>query len=91
VSAKPWDPETGPSIGAPRHHLDDQPWKFGIPNTFNRSFLRWVGGKQYLIARLKNFVPTRVDQYHYVEPFAGAANLFFALKPRAATRRSITT
>jgi DNA adenine methylase len=26
-----------------------------------------------------------MDQYHYLEPFAGAANLFFSLKPKTAT------
>ncbi len=45
-------------------------------------FLRWAGSKRRLLPVLKNFWTTKHKRY--VEPFAGSACLFFALKPPKA-------
>jgi DNA adenine methylase len=47
------------------------------------SFLRWAGSKRQSIARLRAAAPPEIP--HYVEPFAGSASLFFALRPVKAT------
>ena len=45
-------------------------------------FLRWAGGKRQLVPKLKLLWS---DEYsRYIEPFAGSAALFFAIKPRHA-------
>jgi DNA adenine methylase len=49
-----------------------------------KAFLKWVGGKRFLIPRLREFLPKDVQRKKYHEPFAGAAHLFFALRPREA-------
>lgn len=45
-------------------------------------FLRWAGSKRKLLPKLKTFWSR--DHKRYVEPFAGSACLFFALKPPKA-------
>jgi DNA adenine methylase len=45
-------------------------------------FLRWAGSKRKLLPKLKTFWTK--DHKRYIEPFAGSACLFFALKPPAA-------
>jgi DNA adenine methylase len=45
-------------------------------------FLRWAGSKRRLLPILKNFWTKKHKRY--VEPFAGSACLFFALKPPKA-------
>lgn len=47
------------------------------------SFLRWAGSKRQSLARLRQAVPNTYDRY--VEPFAGSAALFFAIKPPSAS------
>ncbi len=49
-----------------------------------KPFLRWVGGKQQIVARLIKKLPEDIDSRRYIEPFVGAGSLFFALAPRAA-------
>ena len=44
--------------------------------------LRWAGSKRKLIPILKEY--WRPDFGRYIEPFAGSAALFFALRPKAA-------
>lgn len=64
----------------------------GVPQTGERThpsrslrpFLRWAGGKQQILPQLRQFVPGDVADRRYVEPFAGAAALFFALTPERA-------
>jgi DNA adenine methylase len=46
-------------------------------------FLRWAGSKRAQLDELKAFVPVRFRRY--VEPFAGSACMFFALRPPHAT------
>lgn len=45
--------------------------------------LRWVGGKQYLLPLLLEYLPRRPFGT-YFEPFLGAASIFLAIRPRAA-------
>jgi len=52
------------------------------PNTSLRPPLRWAGSKRRLVPALCLAAPTQFRRY--VEPFAGSACLFFALKPKIA-------
>jgi DNA adenine methylase len=45
-------------------------------------FIRWAGSKRKLLPRLLERLPKSYDRY--VEPFAGSACLFFALRPQHA-------
>jgi len=47
---------------------------------FDRPILRWAGGKSHLLRRILRVLPGR--WVRYVEPMAGGASLFFALKPQ---------
>lgn len=46
-------------------------------------FLRWAGGKQWLVNSLIDLIPK--DYAKYYEPFLGGGALYFALKPENAT------
>jgi DNA adenine methylase len=48
----------------------------------NPSLLRWAGSKRQVVPLLLRIVPCKYERY--VEPFAGSASLFFALKPENA-------
>lgn len=64
----------------PKQNHKSSPLQF----TKTRSFLRWVGGKRHLIPQLEYFLPANIRKLTYIEPFAGAANFFFALQPGEA-------
>lgn len=51
-------------------------------NSLVRPFLRWAGGKRWLMKILLKIIPEDYKVFH--EPFLGAANLFFALNPPKA-------
>lgn len=53
-----------------------------LPTLKPRSFLRWAGSKRQLLSTLTSHAGT--EWTRYVEPFAGSACLFFALKPQRA-------
>jgi DNA adenine methylase len=46
-------------------------------------FLKWPGGKRWLIPWLKKFI-SEIEFDRYFEPFLGGGALFFALRPRKA-------
>jgi DNA adenine methylase len=50
-----------------------------------KSFLRWIGGKRQLTARLRPYLPENINDVRYHEPFAGAASLYFAIRPPRAS------
>lgn len=46
-------------------------------------FLRWAGGKRWLLKQIHNYLPTNgFNQYH--EPFIGGGSIFFHLQPEKA-------
>lgn len=51
-----------------------------------RPFIKWVGGKTYLLPEIKKRIPSawNPETDLYVEPFLGAGALFWDLKPKHA-------
>jgi len=48
-----------------------------------KPFLRWAGGKKWLLKKLKSIV--EIDQYDvYHEPFIGGGSVFFKFSPKAS-------
>src|SRR5215212_3884238 len=45
-------------------------------------FLKWAGGKRWLISQYSDIFPESFDTYY--EPFLGSAAVFFYLKPAQA-------
>ncbi len=45
-------------------------------------FLKWAGGKRWLINHCSLFIPTHYNSY--IEPFLGSGAMFFALQPKRA-------
>ena len=46
-------------------------------------FLKWPGGKRWLVSRYKNIFPKEYNTYY--EPFLGGGSAFFYLEPKLAT------
>jgi len=58
--------------------------KVSSKESMPKPFLRWAGGKTYLVPFLRSLVPPDVNRGTYWEPFLGAGSLFFALQPPRA-------
>jgi DNA adenine methylase len=50
-------------------------------NVIQKPFLRWAGGKTWLLKHLSNLTSNKYANYH--EPFLGGAAVFFYLKPQS--------
>lgn len=48
-------------------------------NTNARPFLKWTGGKRWLISEIQSIIPLQYNRY--IEPFLGGGALFFHLHP----------
>jgi DNA adenine methylase len=46
-------------------------------------FLKWAGGKRWLVRRFPELIPQDFNQYH--EPFLGSGAVFFHLNPKTAS------
>jgi len=54
-----------------------------VVNEPGKPFLKWTGGKRWLVPRLDNEIPREYNRYF--EPFLGGGALFFYLNPWPAT------
>lgn len=52
-------------------------------------FLKWPGGKRWLVANYRHIFPT--EYHHYYEPFLGGGSVFFSLLPQQATISDINS
>lgn len=52
-----------------------------------KPFLKWAGGKRWLIPKIKHLLPASFQKYY--EPFVGAGALFFYLEPDDAVLSDI--
>ncbi|QGY44835.1 Dam family site-specific DNA-(adenine-N6)-methyltransferase [Maribellus comscasis] len=63
------------------HLLDGKKSPAANTNKFpQKPFLKWVGGKRFLLPELLQHIPKEFNSYY--EPFVGAGALFFALAPK---------
>ncbi|MDL2267747.1 DNA adenine methylase [Desulfovibrio sp. OttesenSCG-928-G15] len=49
-----------------------------------KPYLKWAGGKRQLLQIIKTFLPSRIEEYVYYEPFVGAGAVLFELQPKKA-------
>lgn len=47
-----------------------------------KPFLKWAGGKRWLLPHLRSFIPINFDRY--IEPFLGGGAVYFGLQPKTA-------
>lgn len=54
-----------------------------IPENKLVPFLKWAGGKRWLVTRYPELFPEDIN--HLIEPFCGSSAVFFTLSPKKAT------
>ena len=45
-------------------------------------FLKWAGGKRWIVPSVRQFIPKRIDKY--IEPFLGSGAMYFHINPSSA-------
>jgi len=58
------------------------PLNVEVPRTRLQPLIKWPGGKRWLVKELAPHLPATFSRY--IEPFAGGAAIFFALRPSKA-------
>jgi DNA adenine methylase len=53
-------------------------------NLLVKPYLKWAGGKRQLLPEIRKYVPARLSNYRYFEPFVGAGAVFFDRQPKRA-------
>ena len=61
--------------------INEKPSQSNFKNKLVRPFLKWAGGKRYLISEIRKILP-KFTTYH--EPFLGGGAVFFELQPKKA-------
>jgi len=54
-----------------------------------KPYLKWAGGKRQLLPQIKEYLPKKLSDMRYYEPFIGAGALFFEIQPRRAVINDI--
>jgi DNA adenine methylase len=75
---KPW-PQGAPIATSDKPILEETITPRAIQLPELQPFLRWPGGKRFLVSYLMDHVPSSFGRYF--EPFLGGGALFFALRP----------
>jgi len=44
-------------------------------------FLKWAGGKRWLVSKARELFPEKTNINHYIEPFLGSGAVFFHIQP----------
>lgn len=57
-------------------------WSNQIVKTHPKPFVKWAGGKQRLMEKLKVFLPDENSYTQYIEPFVGGGSMFYNLKQK---------
>lgn len=57
-------------------------WSNQIVKTRPKPFVKWAGGKQRIIEKLKLFLPEENSYTQYIEPFVGGGSMFYNIKQK---------
>jgi DNA adenine methylase len=48
------------------------------------TFLKWAGGKRWLLTKSDELLPDMTKIKRYIEPFLGGGSMFFHIEPKVA-------